>query len=81
MSQNTLYERRKQVCDARFFQMFERIDQIFGRFEQKSPKLVSEKNVVNLLLVPPEQYLGPRRKGVKEYPFRKIAMTKRSLTL
>ena len=28
-----------------------------------------------------EQYLGPRRKGVKDHQFRKIAMTKRSLTL
>ena len=28
-----------------------------------------------------EQYLGPRRKGVKDHQFRKIAMTERSLTL
>ena len=37
--------------------------------------------VANLSLVPPEQYLGPRRKGVKDHQFHKIAMTKRSLTL
>ena len=28
-----------------------------------------------------EQYLGPRRRGVIDHQFHKIAMTKRSLTL